>query len=123
MKNEKLQSIANYLLEQEIEFKVTNYGNPYYYGDGFFVPGIIVNFDFDLVYGEDFTNMLVKKKNFLKFVEKQKSLVIGFSGKCGIYEPYFCVFDRTDYKKLMEHQNRIRKDTNKFWEERNSVIN
>lgn len=123
MKNKKLQAVTTFLMEQGIEFKVTNYGNPYYFQDGFCVPGIIVNFDFDHVFGNEFNCLLEKQNLFSRFIKKQKDLVIGFSGKCGIYEPYYCIFSRPDYEALMEHQNRIRTESEKFWIERKKALN
>lgn len=105
-----MKKIIEFLQENGIEYTVSKFGNPYYFDDNFSVEGLQVSFDF---YLDD--NASSKKAKFEKFIKFKKSYEVrSFRFGCGYTYNIFTVFDA---RRLDEHENAIKKATEKFWQE------
>lgn len=110
-----MKKIIEFLKENGIEYKTVSLGNPYYYNDGFTVQGIAVKFDYEL--SKDMQGLHKKEEAFLKSMKRRKKHCIGYSGRCGIYIPWYTVLATSDFEELKEHEARIDADVQKFWKE------
>jgi hypothetical protein len=110
-----MKKIIEFLKENGIEYRTVSLGNPYYYNDGFTVQGITVRFDYELA--KDMQELHKKEDTFLKSMKRKKKHCIGYSGRCGIYIPWYTVLATSDFEKLKEHEARIDADVEKFWKE------
>lgn len=110
-----MKKIIDFLKQNGIDYELVNYGNPHYYNDGFTVQGLTIKFDYELA--ESIPELQKKEKLFTQFMKRRKKHCIGYSGKCGIYIPWYAVFDVSDFKRLQEHESRIQADVEKFWKE------
>lgn len=108
-----MKNIIKFLEENNIDYECVKYGNPYYYNDGFSVQAVSVKFDYD--FSENITELKQKEDTFLKYMKRKKRFCIGYSGKCGLFIPWYAVFDTDDFEKLKEHEKRIQTDVEKFW--------
>lgn len=66
---------------------------------------------------ESIPKLQEKEKLFTQFMKRKKKHCIGYSGKCGIYIPWYTIFSVSDFKRLQEHESRIHADVEKFWKE------
>lgn len=57
-----MKNLVGFLEKNHIEYKYVNYGNPYYYNDGFRVQAISITFDYDLA--DDIKELEKRKKHF-----------------------------------------------------------
>lgn len=112
-----MKKIIEYLEKNGIEYNLVTYGNPYYYNDGFTVSAISIRFDYESIDCSCIPEMQKKEKAFLKSMGRRKNYCIGFSGKSGIYIPWYIIFKTEDFKRYQEHETRIRADVEKFWKE------
>lgn len=110
-----MKKIIDFLKQNGIEYKLVSCGDPYYYNDGFTVQGITIKFDYELA--ESIPELQEKERLFIKHMKRKKAYCIGYSGKCGIYIPWYTVFGTLDFKRLQEHESRIQADIEKFWKE------
>ena len=110
-----MKKIIEFLENTGIEYREVTCGNPYYYNDGFTVPAIMVNFDYELT--EDRKALEEKERLFKQYMKRRKTHCIAYSGICGIYIPWYTVMGVFDHKRLEEHEARIHADTEKFWQE------
>ena len=110
-----MKKIIEFLKENGIEYKIVSLGNPYYYNDGFTVQGITIRFDYELA--KDMQGLQKKEEAFLKSIKRKRKHCIGYSGRCGIYIPWYTVLATSDFEKLKEHEARIDADVQKFWKE------
>ena len=97
-----MKKIIEFLKENSIEYKIVSLGNPYYYNDGFTVQGITIRFDYELA--KDMQELQKKEEAFLKSMKRKKKHCIGYSGRCGIYIPWYTVLATSDFEKLKEHE-------------------
>ena len=100
-----MKKIIEFLKENGIEYRTVSLGNPYYYNDGFTVQGITVRFDYELA--KDMQEFQKKEEAFLKSMKRRKKHCIGYSGRCGIYIPWYTVLATSDFEKLKEHEARL----------------
>lgn len=110
-----MKKIIEFLKENGIEYRTVSLGNPYYYNDGFTVQGIIVRFDYEIA--KEMQELHKKEDTFLKSMKRKKKHCIGYSGRCGIYIPWYTVHATSDFERLEEHEARIDADVQKFWKE------
>lgn len=110
-----MKKIIEFLEKNGIDYKPVTYGNPYYYNDGFMVPAIMVQFDYESIDCSSIPEMMKKQDAFLKSMERRKNHCIGISGRCGIYIPWYSIFKVEDFKRYQEHETRIQADQEKFW--------
>lgn len=110
-----MKNIIEYLDKNNIEYEFVSYGNPYYYNDGFTVQAVQVSFDYDLA--NNIKELKQKENGFLKYMKRKKKCCIGYEGRCGICIRWYSIFDVNDLRKYQEHENKIRKDVEKFWKE------
>lgn len=108
-----MKKIIDFLEENAIEYKRVNYGNPYYYNDGFTVPAVQVYFDYELSTDPD--ELHRKERLFLQYMSRRKAHCIAYQGKNGIYIPWYSVMNVLDCRRWREHENRIKADVEKFW--------
>lgn len=102
-----MKKLVEFLKKNNIEYEYVNYGNPYYYNDGFRVQAISITFDYDLT--DD-----IKEKSFLNYMKRKRKCCIGYTGRCGLCIQWYSVFDVSDFKRHQEHENRIKSDTENF---------
>lgn len=112
-----MKKIIEFLEKNGLDYNSVTYGNPYYYNDGFIVPAIMVQFDYESIGRGGIPEMMKKQDAFLKFMKRKKNHCIGSSGKCGIYIPWYSIFKVEDFKRYQEHETRIHADQEKFWQE------
>ncbi|MCM1218798.1 MAG: hypothetical protein NC548_30305 [Lachnospiraceae bacterium] len=110
-----MKKIIQFLEQNGIEYRWENYGNPYYYNDGFSVPGLIVSFDYELT--EDRAALEKKERLFSQYMKRRKAYCVAHSGRCGICIPWYTVMSFFDYRRYTEHEDRIKSDVEKFWQE------
>lgn len=110
-----MKKIIDFLKQNGIDYELVNYGTPHYYNDGFTIQGITIKFDYELA--ESIPELQKKEKLFTQFMKRRKKHCIGYSGKCGIYIPWYTVFNVPDFKRLQEHESKIQADVEKFWKE------
>lgn len=108
-----MKRIIDFLEENAIEYRRVNYGNPYYYNDGFTVPAVLVSFDYELSENPD--ELHRKERLFLQYMSRRKTHCIAYQGKKGICIPWYSVIGVFDCKRLQEHESRIMADVEKFW--------
>ena len=109
-----MKKIKEYLKKNKIEYRIEKFGNPNYYRDNFSVKGIAVKFDYELT--SDVKEMKCKETAFLAFLKQINNYCIGYSGKAGIHIPWYTIFRISDFKRLDEHEKRIHREVEKFWE-------
>ncbi len=104
-----MKSIEKWLKENGFEFEVRQYGNPYYFNDGFSVPGISVAFYFDSI-GNDW-----QRQNELKRFMSRKKAYICEDARFGAGRTYtiMTVFDAT---RLAQHEAKVKAETEAFWQ-------
>lgn len=105
-----MKKIEKWLNENRIYYNVKNYGNPYYFNDGFSVSGISVTFHFD-----DIENAWEDRKKLEKYMVRKKAY------KC-ICERFgdgysYRIMTVIDAIRLDEHEKKIQEAVGKFWEE------
>ena len=110
-----MKKIIEFLEKHDIEYNHVTLGNPYYYNDGFTVQGITIKFDYELA--ESFPELQKKERLFNQYMKRRKNHCIGYSGKCGIYIPWYTVLSTDDFERLEKHEARIHADVEKFWKE------
>ncbi len=105
-----MKKIMQWLEENGIEYKVNNYGNPYYFNDGFSVAGIQVTFYFDGI-----GNSMEKEGLLLQYIGKKKSYECAPSRfGAGYTYRIMTVFDS---RRLADHEVRVQVAAEKYWEE------
>lgn len=112
-----MKKIIEFLEKSGLDYNSVTYGNPYYYNDGFTVPAIMIQFDYESIDCGSIPEMRKKENAFLKSMERRKNYCIGISGKCGICIPWYSIFRVEDFKRYQEHETRIHADQEKFWQE------
>lgn len=108
-----MKKIIDFLEENAIEYRRVNYGNPYYYNDGFTIPAVQISFDYEL--SDDPDELHRKERLFLQYISRRKTHCIAYQGKSGVCIPWYSVMGVSDYKRQQEHENRIKADVEKFW--------
>lgn len=63
-----MKNLVEFLEKNHIEYEYVNYGNPYYYNDGFRVQAISITFDYDLA--DDIKELEKKKKMLYRIYRK-----------------------------------------------------
>lgn len=110
-----MKKIIEFLEASGIEYRREEYGNPYYYNDGFRVPALIVKFDYELT--DDRRTLEEKERRFVQYMNRKKGYCLPYSGRCGICIPWYTIMSVFDYRRYCEHEKRIRADVEKFWQE------
>lgn len=102
------EKIEKWLEENGIKYTINQYGNPYYFDDGFSVSGIAIAFYFD-----DIGNNLEDRKKLENYMSRKKSY------KCicerfgsGYSYRIMTVFDAT---RLEDHENKVKAAVDEFW--------
>lgn len=105
-----MKKIIAWLEENEIEYSVNKYGNPYYFNDGFLVEEIQASFYFDGI-----GNAPEKEKLLLNFMKRKKSYVCeGSRFGAGYTYKIMTMFDAA---RLEQHEKAVADSVEKFWEE------
>ncbi len=105
-----MKKIIVWLEENEIEYSVNKYGNPYYFNDGFSVEGIQVSFYFDGI-----GNVLEKKRTLLDYIRRKKAYTC-WESRFGAGYTYKIV-KTSDAIRLECHEKSIADAVEKFWQE------
>lgn len=85
-------------LKNNIEYEYVNYGNLYYYNDGFLVQAISITFDYNLT--DDIKELNKKRKTFLNYMKRKRKRCIGYTVRCGLCIQWYSVFDVSDFKRI-----------------------
>lgn len=110
-----MKKIEKWLQENGLEYDHNEYGNPYYFDDGFSVPGITVSFYFDGI-GND----LRKSAEFVRYMDRQKSYTCTRQQfGAGFTYRIMTVFDTV---RLTDHEKRIANAAEAFWQERRNLV-
>lgn len=112
-----MKKIIEFLEKHGIEYRRVNLGDPYYYKDGFTVQAIRVSFDYEIIDRKSIPQLQEKERRFNQYIKRRKNYCIGYSGKSGIYIPWYTVLNIDDFERLEEHERRIQADVEKFWQE------
>lgn len=105
-----MKKIIAWLEENEMEYSMNKYGNPYYFNDGFSIEGIQVAFYFDGI-----GNVPEKKKLLLDFMNRKKSYICKESRfGAGYTYRIMTVFDA---ERLERHEKAVQDAVKKFWQE------
>lgn len=101
--------IEKWLRENGLEFESQKYGNPYYFNDGFQVPGLQIAFYFDGI-----GNAWEKQLELEKFMGRKKAYICKRDRfGAGVSYRIMTVFDAA---RLKEHENTVSEAVEKFWQ-------
>lgn len=105
-----MKKIIAWLDENNIEYKVNKYGNPYYFNDGFSVDGIQIAFYFDGI-----GNAPEKEKMLLNYMKWKKS----YSCQCSRFGAGYSyrIMGVFDAARLEKHEKKVADAVEKFWKE------
>jgi len=105
-----MKKIIAWLEENGIEYKLCQYGNPYYFNDGFSVKGIQVSFYFDGI-----GNELKKERLLLDYMKRKKSYVCQRTWFGAGYT--YRILATLDALRLKQHEKAVTEAVEKFWQE------
>lgn len=104
-----MKNIEKWFAEKGIKYDIYQYGNPYYFNDGFSVAGINVAFHYDNI-GNEY-NLRYELERYMK--KKKSCVCIPYNFGGGIAYHIHTVFD---YRRLVEHEERVQNATEAFWQ-------
>lgn len=106
-----MKKIEKWLKENGIDYSVERYGNSTYFDDDFSVPGLSIPFYFDGI-----GNAWEDQKALTKYMDNNRAYMCKCS-KFGAGISYY-IMTVFDAARLAEHEEKIRKSVQKFWEEK-----
>lgn len=105
-----MKNIEKWLHENGIEYRRENYGNPYYFNDGFSVEGLQIAFYFDSV-----GNAWEKQNDLEKFMKRKKAYTC-IRSRFGAGYTY-CIMTVFNARRLAEHEKSIQEAVERFWQD------
>jgi hypothetical protein len=108
MENKFYQNLKKWTHENGATLKFQKYGTPDYFGDNFFIPGILI----DVSYSANTYDDKKKINELEKKIKRNKNYIIGYRG--GKYCYWIVIFEKSDFIAYQEHENRVKAANDNF---------
>lgn len=104
-----MKQIETWLIDNSIEYTRNQYGNGYYFGDGFSVPGLAISF-----YSDSIGNAREKEGDLIRYMSRKKSYTCTAHRFGAGYS--YRIMTVLDAACLEAHEKRIADATEAFWQ-------